>query len=170
MSRNVDDYSRLMLLMQENDIPSIKRLMVVHFRNGGGVQSFMEKCIKAMDFKLVGNSTHQHKFIQRGRKQSDGKPFDDEAYKTLKLTILMWKMGGRKKLLQTYKFTHGGLSLRQTRRHISQYGTVPNFKPGITTCIDNQGKDMIRKNMDDLFCNPKFLAILPKKKCLEQGC
>mmetsp|Transcript_21215 Transcript_21215/g.35969 ORF Transcript_21215/g.35969 Transcript_21215/m.35969 type:complete len:131 (+) Transcript_21215:1129-1521(+) len=105
-----------MLLMQENDIPSIKRFMVVHFRNGGGVQSFMEKCIKAMDFKLVGNSTHQHKFIQRGRKQSDGKPFDDEAYKTLKLTILMWKMGGRKKLLQTYKFTHGGLSLRQTRR------------------------------------------------------
>mmetsp|Transcript_16242 Transcript_16242/g.32744 ORF Transcript_16242/g.32744 Transcript_16242/m.32744 type:complete len:80 (+) Transcript_16242:1143-1382(+) len=26
LSRNVDDYSRLMLLMQENDIPSIKRL------------------------------------------------------------------------------------------------------------------------------------------------
>ena len=25
---------------------------------------------------------------------------------------------------------------------------------------------MIRKNMDDLFCNTKFLAILPKKKCL----
>jgi hypothetical protein len=117
-----------MIMMQEKDVPSIKRLMITHFRNNGSVESFMTKLIRAADYKLVGNMTYRRNFVQRGRKQSDGKPFDEEAYKTLKLTILMWKMGNRR-LVETYKFENGGLSYRQARRHMNQYGTVPSFKP-----------------------------------------
>lgn len=165
LTRSNNDYNRLMIAISNNDIPNIKRLFTVHIRNGGGVASFIEKLSNAASYKVVGHGTHARTLVQRGRTQSDGKPFDREAYKILLMTILMWKMGNRN-LVQTFKFGYGGLSSRQARRHMNEYGTVPSFKPGITSCINEQGSAIIIKNMDNLFLDPMFAAILPQKKCL----
>ena len=165
LTRSNNDYNRLIMAISNDDIPNIKRLFTVHIRNGGGVASFIEKLSDAASYKLVGHGTYARSLVQRGRTQSDGKPFDRETYKILLMTILMWKMGNRN-LSQTFKFGYGGLSLRQARRHMNEYGTVPSFKPGITSCINDQGSAIIIKNMDNIFLDPMFAAILPQKKCL----
>eukprot|EP00986_Skeletonema_menzelii_P017389 scaffold19230_cov154-Skeletonema_menzelii.AAC.1 len=165
LTRSNDDYKRLMLAISNDDVPNIKRILTTHIRNGGSVASFVLKLTKAASYKLVGHGTHAHTYVQRGRRQRDGKPFDDEAYKILLMTVLMWKLGSRN-LVQTFKFTCGGLSYRQARRHVNENGTIPSFKPGITTSINDHGKAIIKKNMNDVFLDPKFVAILPQKKCL----
>ena len=160
ISRRVNDNSRLMMLLQERDVPGFQRLLTVHLRNGGSMKSFIDKCIRASDYKLVGHSTYQRNLIQRGKMDSNGK-YDAAAYKVLMLTILMSKLGCSK-LIHTYSFAHGGLSKRQMQRHVNVLGTVPNFNLRLTSCLSSeQGLLSIERNMDDLFCNQDFLRFLP---------
>ena len=51
----VDDNTRLLRVIQSEDIPDISRLMSVHFQNGGCVSSFVDKCMQASDYKMVGD-------------------------------------------------------------------------------------------------------------------
>ena len=41
------------------------------------------------------------------------------------------------------------MSSRTAKRHLSN-GTIPNFKAGVTSCLDHQGKAVIEQNMDNL--------------------
>lgn len=52
------------------------------------------------------------------------------------------------------------------QRHLNRYGTVPHFRPRLSSCVASpQGLAAIEKNMNDYFSNDKFLAFLPKEKC-----
>ena len=53
--RRVDNNTRLLRVIQSEDIPDISRLMSVHFQNGGCVSSFVDKCMQASDYKMVGD-------------------------------------------------------------------------------------------------------------------
>ena len=163
LKRRCDDNSRLLMMIQEQDIPSIKRLAVIHFRNGFAVSSFMDKCMRAADHKMVGHATYQRGYVQRGTIRNG--VLDAETFKILLLTILMNKLGCNK-LLHTFNYSHGGMSHRQMQRHTNQLGTVPNFKILLTSCIDEQGMRAIEKNMENVFLNPHFLSFLPKETCL----
>eukprot|EP00956_Cyclotella_meneghiniana_P013148 scaffold18824_cov77-Cyclotella_meneghiniana.AAC.16 len=87
LSGRVDDNSRLMLKIQQEDVPDLRRLMIVHTRNGGGVKSFIDKLARAAAFGLVGHGTMRRELIQRGSK-ADYADFNTEASKTLLMTLL----------------------------------------------------------------------------------
>ena len=59
LTSRFNDNSCLLLMIQDQDIPGIKRLAVVHFRNGGSSPSFMDRCMCAAEYKMVGHSTYQ---------------------------------------------------------------------------------------------------------------
>ena len=92
------------MLIQDRDAPGLKLLVIVHFRNIFSVLSFIDKCISAAEYKMVGHSTYQRKFVQRGTIR-DG-ALDGETFKILLMTILTNKLGCNK-LLHTLKFAFG---------------------------------------------------------------
>lgn len=164
--RKVDDRTRLLLLIQNDDIPALRRLLVVHLRNGYGLKSFIEKCTRAAEYKIVGHCHYQRKFIQRGTFTKKGSSYDPEAYKALLMTVLMNKLGCNR-LTNTYSFVHGGLSHRQMQRHTSNSkGIIPNFKIQLTSCIDAHGLKAIEKNMEEIFKNKTIISFLPKHRVL----
>ena len=125
LMRRCDDNSRLLLLMQEEDVPGLKRLALVHFRNNYSLSSFIDKCIRAAENKMVGHSTYKRKFVQRGTIRNGA--LDAETLNILLMTTLTNKLGCNK-LLHTFNFAYGGLSHRQMQHHVKDMGTVPNFK------------------------------------------
>ena len=124
--------------------------MTTHYRNGGGLSSFVDKCTLASELKSVGDSSSQRQFIQRGRKQKDGK-FDPATLRNIKLSLLMTKLGCRR-LAHTYAVEKGGMSSRQARRHVNK-GTVPNFKVRLSNSLDLQGLKVIDQNITDVFAS-----------------
>ena len=64
LANHVDDHDRLLLLLQDKDVPGIRRLLTVHLRNNGSIKSFIEKCEKAVGWKMVGHGTYQRTRIQ----------------------------------------------------------------------------------------------------------
>jgi len=95
---------------------------------------------------MVGDKSYCRRYIQRGRKQKDGK-LEPERMKKLMLTLLMCKLGCNH-LASTYAYVNGGMSHRQARRHLAD-GTILNFKCCVTSCLDRQVKNAIEKNMED---------------------
>ena len=87
----VDDNARILCLVEKDNVPGLHRLLATHFRNGGGLPSFINKLHKATDLKLASDNSFTRSYKKRGTVR-DGK-LDPETYRTLKLTMLMIKLG-----------------------------------------------------------------------------
>ena len=151
--RKANDHARILQVIEREDTPNLSALLTVHLRNGGGIQSFINKCMTAAETKMVGDNTHRRGHVQQGRKQKDG-TIDPERMKILKMTLLMIKLGCNR-LSSTCGYAHGGMSHRQARRHLAD-GTIPNPKCIITNCLDDQGAKAIEKNIDDAASSSTF--------------
>ena len=161
LSNQTNNHSRLMLLLQTNDVPGIRRLLTVHCRNGGSIKGFTEKCQLAASWKRVGHGTCRRGFIQRGKYEDS--TYDPDARKALLMTVLMNKLGCNK-LVHTYNVLHGGVSQTTARRHMNGYKTVPNFKIGLSSSItsfEQEGLKAIEKNMEGIFGNGEIMKFLP---------
>ena len=145
--KKVDDGIRFERAITSENVPALRRLLVTHRRHGGGLGSFVEKMKRASDLKRVGDNSFQRGYIQRG-KFKDGK-LDPGAYRALKLTLLMIKLGCHR-LNHTHSIEDGGMGSRQALRHVSA-GVVPSFKIRLSSCLDEQGINAIKRNMEDVF-------------------
>ena len=68
----VDDNARILRLVEKDNVPDLHRLLATHFRNGGGLPSFINKLHKATDLELASDNSFTRSFKQRG-KVRDGK-------------------------------------------------------------------------------------------------
>ena len=68
----VDDNIRLIRHVQKEDVPGLSRQLNVYWRNRGGISLFIDKCMQASDFKMVGDCAYRRNYIQQGKVQSDG--------------------------------------------------------------------------------------------------
>ena len=93
MLKAVDDFQRLLKVIEGNNVPGLHRLLVCHRRNGGAVESFIDKCHRVVDLRKAGDAAFRRKYIQRATFK-DGK-MDSETYCIFKLTVLMMKLGCR---------------------------------------------------------------------------
>ena len=89
--KKVDDSNRFLRAIEQDNVPVLWRLLLVHHRNGGGLLSCIEKMKRANDLKRVGDNALVRCFNQRG-KLKDGK-LDPAAFCVLNLTLIMVKLG-----------------------------------------------------------------------------
>ena len=115
--RKIDDAKRFLRAIENDNVPALRRLLVTHRRNGGGLRSFVEKMKRACDIKRVGDNSFARNYIQRGYVK-DGQ-LDPETFRSLKLTLLMIKLGCHR-LNHTHSIEHGGMSSRNALHHQSK--------------------------------------------------